>query len=77
MLNGGVIFVVVPRFYTMVHFGDRKINKEEMNISEEIVSALQGLIKTIDKQELSGKSQTGKPGRDLKAVFACLLCLKE
>lgn len=28
----GVIFVVVPRFYTMVHFRDRKTNKKGINL---------------------------------------------
>lgn len=26
--NCGVIFVAMPRFYTMVHFRDRKTNKK-------------------------------------------------
>lgn len=42
----GVIFVAMPRFYTMVHFRDRKTNKKETNKSEEIISVPQGLIKT-------------------------------
>lgn len=47
----GVIFVAMPRFHTMVHFKYRKTNKEEMNKSEEIVSVLQGLIKTTWGQQ--------------------------
>lgn len=44
--NCGVTFVITPRFFTVVHFGDRKTNKEEMTISEEIISVSWGFMKT-------------------------------